>query len=68
MTKTKRKLNKLQLIGVRLYTVTGNIGRPKHHFAIGDVVRPIGTECRICDYYQSVTTGLKQYVSSTDII
>ena len=68
MTKTKRKLNKLQLIGVRLYTVTGKIGRPKHHFTIGEVVRFIGTEYGHSDYYQSVTTGLQQYVSSTDII
>lgn len=68
MTKTKRKLNKLQLIGVRLYTVTGNNGRPKHHFIRGEVVRKYKSISDDRNYYQSVTTGLKQYVSSTDII
>lgn len=68
MTKTKRKLNKKALVSVRLYTVTGNNGRPRHHFTTGEVVRFIGTEYGHRDYYQSVTTGLQQYVSSTDII
>lgn len=68
MTKTKRKLNKLKLINARLYTVTGNNGRPRHHFTTGEVVRFIGTEYVHRDYYQSITTGLQQYVSSTDII
>lgn len=68
MTKTKRKLNKLQLINVRLYTVTGNKGVIRHHFIKGEIVRFIGTEYRFSDYYQSVTTGMKQYVSSSDII
>lgn len=67
MIKRKRKLNKLQLINVRFYTVTGNNGRPRHHFIKGELVRFIGTENDTCDYYQSVTRGLKQYVSSTDI-
>lgn len=68
MTNTKRKLNKLKLINARLYTVTGNKGVIGHHFIKVEVVRFIGTEYGHRDYCQSVTTGLQQYVSSTDII
>lgn len=71
MTKTKRKLNKLQLINVRLYTVTGNT-RYGHQFIKGEVVRrctsPLAEFANDNDYYQSVTTGMKQYVTSKDII
>lgn len=72
MTKTKRKLNKLQLIGVRLYTVTGNKGDLRHHFIKGEVVRRhksfLAPFANDNEYYQSVTTGMTQFVSSTDII
>lgn len=68
MIKRKRKINKRELINVRLYTVTGNNGRPKHHFIRGEVVRKYKSISDDRNYYQSVTTGLKQYVSSTDII
>ncbi|AVI05052.1 hypothetical protein HOS95_gp07 [Salmonella phage vB_SpuP_Spp16] len=68
MIKRKRKINKKELINVRLYTVTGNNGRPKHHFIRGEVVRKYKSISDDRNYYQSVTTGLKQYVSSTDII
>ena len=68
MIKRKRKINKQELINVRLYTVTGNNGRIKHHFIIGEVVRKYKSISDDRNYYQSVTTGLKQYVSSTDII
>lgn len=71
MIKRKRKINKQELINVRLYTVTGNT-RYGHNFLKGEVVRrctpPIAEFANDNDYYQSVTTGMKQYVSSTDII